>query len=461
MTVTNRRFHRAQLPAPSHFQHTVATPSIGGVAGTGAAAGSGASDTIYSSAGLGRDLATEDDANSLYTPFPKHVPFPNIEQQSELLNEFIIFSFTIVASVTQFLHLYRTVWWLPNSYNRQAVNFYLIDWDLAIFIDIMASRRLLYCCITKLIDANCPDAYAEVTRKGAKYTFLACILVSFVACGAQIYQKASYVHLFVLCYPLVLYLMIFGFNLEYFLRTIVDTQPNCINGMPLHSCSSNATSIRAEIDALKTDFNNRCRQVIFTSLLNAYYAGFVPCVLASKHLYYNNFWTTQHLACIFIGGFSMCVTYCFPVRYFDVFYRAALHLGQWDRVNARSSSVPAYTWSKTSIFPYGTYVRYLGELYRSVGSCTSAIPTNNSHHRFYAYFSNPRLTYLWLICLQMAMILIQLLLLSLVREWQNTLSLGFMLLANYFALFRIVRDYLIIRRIYGNESLSHPKYKAN
>lgn len=55
------------------------------------------------------------------TPFPKHVPFPNVEHSSELVNEFLIFGFTIIASATQFLHLYRTVWWLPNSYTRQAV----------------------------------------------------------------------------------------------------------------------------------------------------------------------------------------------------------------------------------------------------------------------------------------------------------------------------------------------------
>lgn len=57
----------------------------------------------------------------MYTPFPKHVPYPNTEQSSELMNELFIFGFTIIASATQFLHLYRSVWWLPNSYNRQAV----------------------------------------------------------------------------------------------------------------------------------------------------------------------------------------------------------------------------------------------------------------------------------------------------------------------------------------------------
>ncbi|XP_053658950.1 transmembrane protein 39A [Anopheles marshallii] len=444
MTVTNRRYHRAHLSTSVHFQQTAGTTSH-----TLATVSSGNSNNAPNCL----DSNGEDDGGAMFTPFPKHVPYPNVEQSSELMNELFIFCFTILASATQFLHLYRSVWWLPNSYNRQAVNFYLIDWDLAIFIDIMASRRLLYCCILKFIDANCPEAYVEVSKKAAKYTFLAFVAISFVACGTQIYQKASYIHLFVLSYPLVLYLMIFGLNMEQFLRTIVDTEPNCINGMPLHSCSSNPGSIRTEIDALKTDFNSRCKQVIFTSLLNAYYAGFVPCVLASKHLYYNNFWTTQHMACVFVGGLTMCVTYCFPMRYCDVFHRAALHLGQWHRVNNRSNSAPAYTWSKTNIYPHGTYVRHLGEVYRSVGYCTSAIPANSSHYRFYAIFSNHVIIYMSLFTVQMMLIVLQLAIFALTPEWQNVLSVGFLLLTNFFTLFRIARDYFIARRIYANEPL--------
>uniref|UniRef100_A0A182IZM4 Uncharacterized protein n=1 Tax=Anopheles atroparvus TaxID=41427 RepID=A0A182IZM4_ANOAO len=457
MTVTGRKYQRTHLPATNHFQHTAASSNVLLVGGPSCTSGSTNNDTNNAPTGFG---GAGEDGESMYTPFPKHVPYPNVEHNSELLNEFVIFFFTIIASITQFMHLYRTVWWLPNSYNRKSMNFYLIDWDLAIFIDIMVSRRLLYCCILKFIDANCPEAYMVICKKVAKYVFLTFLVASFIFCGAQIYQKTSYFHLLVLCYPLVLYLVIFGMNLEQFLRTIVDTEPNCINGMPLHSCSSNAGSIRTEIDALKADLNNRFKQAVFTSLLNAYYAGFVPCVLASKHLYYNKFWTTQHLVCVFIGGFTMCITYCFPMRYCDVFHRAAMHLGQWHRVNARSTSFPTFTWSKTSIFPYGTYVRHLGEVYRAVGSCTSAIPANNSHYRFYAIFRNPIIIYLILFAIQTFMIVLQLAMLLMSREWQNGLSIGFLLLTNFFTLFRIARDYFIARRVYASEMLSHSKLKA-
>jgi hypothetical protein len=39
-------------------------------------------------------------------------------------------------------------------------------------------------------------------------------------------------------------------------------------------------AIREEVEVLKTDFNNRMKQILFSSVLNAYYAGFVPCCFA-------------------------------------------------------------------------------------------------------------------------------------------------------------------------------------
>lgn len=52
---------------------------------------------------------------------PKHIPFPYIPQDSELLFEIMNFIFTLVATGLQFLNLYRTAWWLPQSYNNQAM----------------------------------------------------------------------------------------------------------------------------------------------------------------------------------------------------------------------------------------------------------------------------------------------------------------------------------------------------
>lgn len=52
---------------------------------------------------------------------PKHFPFPNTPVDDDLFFEALMFCFTITAASLQFLHLYRSVWWLPHSYNNQAM----------------------------------------------------------------------------------------------------------------------------------------------------------------------------------------------------------------------------------------------------------------------------------------------------------------------------------------------------
>lgn len=52
---------------------------------------------------------------------PKHFPFPSTPVDDDWFFELLMFCFTAVAAGLQFLHLYRSVWWLPHSYNNQAM----------------------------------------------------------------------------------------------------------------------------------------------------------------------------------------------------------------------------------------------------------------------------------------------------------------------------------------------------
>lgn len=54
-------------------------------------------------------------------PPPKHIPFPDVPQTSEIFNELVMFVYTSLAASMQFLHLYRTVWWLPDSHTSHAL----------------------------------------------------------------------------------------------------------------------------------------------------------------------------------------------------------------------------------------------------------------------------------------------------------------------------------------------------
>lgn len=78
---------------------------------------------------------------------------------------------------------------------------------------------------------------------------------------------------------------------------------------------------------------------------------------------------------------------------------------------------------------------------------------------FQVIFKNPALIYLVLFGIQIALVAIQLLILCLSREWHNLISIAFLLLANYFTLFKIARDYLIAKRIYAGENAINEKFK--
>lgn len=227
-----------------------------------------------------------------------------------------------------------------------------------------------------------------MVKLALKYTYLVMLMGLLLACSFKIFQKYSFLYIICLSYPLLLYLFIFRLKIEPFLKmNSPEDDVALMNGFPVHSCSINASMIRTEIETLKNDFNNRFKQVVFTSVLNAYYAGFIPLCFVYKHLYYDTLFATQHLAFSFLGCFTMSIAFCFPVKYSDVLHRASLHLGVWNKTSTRNHP-PPLPWNKSIIWPFGTYVKFSGDVYRSNSISTCATPANNSHYRFYVSYGS-------------------------------------------------------------------------
>jgi Putative transmembrane protein len=51
----------------------------------------------------------------------RHIPMPEIAVDGELFHECLMFMFAVVSCALQFLHLYRSVWWLPMSNTKYAM----------------------------------------------------------------------------------------------------------------------------------------------------------------------------------------------------------------------------------------------------------------------------------------------------------------------------------------------------
>ena len=57
----------------------------------------------------------------LFFSFCHQKPIPAIPHDGPLQFEIFIFVYSMVALLLQYLHLYKSVWWLPHSYNAYAM----------------------------------------------------------------------------------------------------------------------------------------------------------------------------------------------------------------------------------------------------------------------------------------------------------------------------------------------------
>lgn len=52
---------------------------------------------------------------------PKHISISYASSDHNLIYESVVLFYSLSAFLLQLLHLYRTVWWLPQSYENNAV----------------------------------------------------------------------------------------------------------------------------------------------------------------------------------------------------------------------------------------------------------------------------------------------------------------------------------------------------
>lgn len=142
----------------------------------------------------------DDDSAAAY--IPKHISFPDsLTNSSEFLNELFIFLLTVFACASQFIHLYRTVFWLPESFTNKTVNLYLIDTYLVVFIVVIIGRRLLFCIICKIMNLMLPDRLRNSAYRVCRFMFLDLLILVLGGCTVKIFQNHSYVYTICLCYP--------------------------------------------------------------------------------------------------------------------------------------------------------------------------------------------------------------------------------------------------------------------
>ncbi|CAH1112950.1 unnamed protein product [Psylliodes chrysocephalus] len=384
---------------------------------------------------------------------PKHFPFPNTPMDNDFFFEAFMCFFAICTTALQFLHLYRSVWWLPNSYTRLAMNFYLIDPNLVVFIIVTLSRRFIYMSGCMILNKIIIDQRQEYIYSYFRFFLFSIMCMILTLCTCLVIQNHQLEKILYLCYPFFIYLILFGFNIHPFF-VLIKWKPT----PPLHACSLSAAEIRKEVENLITNFNCRMKEILFTAICNAYYAGFIPCCFAQSSLHYDSFWAAQHIFFIFITGFISLSIHILSLRYCDILHRSALHLGTWERLETgRTMLLVNNTWKEDVLWPYGALVRYGKDIWRAQGDCNSSEPGNVGLRRFYHVFKNPTYTLRLKLFLLLILVICQLVLLVRSTLWYKIISLTFILFFNYYILFKLFRDYLVSHKIYREERDLHKK----
>lgn len=404
------------------------------------------------------DIATQIRAKSNMIPNVKHIPLPSIPTDGQFLFETIALFCTLEALGLQYLNLYRTVWWLPQSNVDHAINFYLIDPYLSGFIIIILCRRIIWHLVKKIIEYS-SSGFVRNIMLNVCCIVIGCSLVGgLVWCSFYIIQTHPVVKMFYLCYPISIYFILFGVKASPFFELIPlfpneSQSHNDARNKLVHLCCLSAEDVRGEVEKLKTDFNNRMKQVLFNSLLSAYYTGFIPCCFAQNFLQYDVTFVTQHMTFTWLSCFISYTVHMFPPSYCDHLHRTALHLGRWQKIEVKNFHIPYSPWSESNLWHQGALVKHAKELFRAEGLVNAAEPGNATHHRFRMVFGDPSVLFCLLLVLQVAMLVAQMLLMLHSAEWYRTLSVGLLMVANYYTLFKQIRDYVVLKKVYKAEEI--------
>ncbi|XP_041096647.1 transmembrane protein 39B [Polyodon spathula] len=414
----------------------------------------------------------------------KHCKIPELPIDKSVLFELHLFFCHLLALFVHYINIYRTVWWYPPSHppSHTSLNFYLIDYNLLIFTVVVLARRLIAAIVKEASQStkiSFPQSVFLVTTRFAVLTGTGWSL-----CRSLIYLFRTYsaLNLLFLCYPFGMYIPLFRLSCDFqrssplspvtsfgpkepglvngrskdYLTVLKETwkqHANQLNGaeaMPSHACCLSPDLIRKEVEYLKMDFNWRMKEVLVSAMLSAYYVAFVPVWFIKSTQYYDKRWSCELFVLVSVSTSVILMRHLLPPRYCDLLHKAAAHLGCWQKVDpALCSNVLQHPWTEEYMWPQGVLVKHNKNVYKAMGHYNVAVPSDVSHYRFYFFFNKPLRILNILIILEGAMIFYQLYSLICSEKWHQMISLALILFSNYYALFKLLRDRIVLGQAYA------------
>ncbi|PAA65855.1 hypothetical protein BOX15_Mlig014753g1 [Macrostomum lignano] len=418
---------------------------------------------------------------------PKHARIPHIPADSELSFSVFMLFFSFSCMSLQYIHLYKTTWWLPNSHHQYAINFRLIDYKLVGYLVSMLCLPLLLTLFRQL--RNIPNRCCFTACLALLCALSCCWAALFCWMSYFVYCRTSLLYCILLVYPCITYALVFYGHVPGTLLSrnwlsggggstpqhqkssatasgAISSSESAANGQgsfsPRHSCSRDPEKIRDETEALKSDFNGRLKIILFSTLFSSFHSAFVPLLFVQIQTAYceTDCWNTIYLEPWFCGvhvavtvasAFLFYTQHHLPPHRIDTLHRCALHLGCWVRVEGRGSAqVPYIPWSELQVWQQGALVKHVKGLFKAEGITNSAEPGNSMHSRFHSLFYSPMRLADGLQCAIALLLVLQFAVLLQCHEWYKVLSSAIMMLFNLVSLYKLTRNRLVFKRCYAD-----------
>nr|CAD2182292.1 unnamed protein product [Meloidogyne enterolobii]CAD2203587.1 unnamed protein product [Meloidogyne enterolobii] len=453
-----------------------------------------------------------------------HKPWPDLQlNQSKLFFECTLFLYSVLALFLQYLNLYKTLWWLPKSYWHYSLKYHLINPYLLSCIGLLLGVRVTKCfwdALSERVDYLCDGqngwqlTYWKIFEYAIVKTPLTTIVcTSFLFSFTKIYLEFGLKAPIYFFLPLMVYILLFhnltlnefvaSFNsilvklqsdnfsklLEEFSifikKLFTGPQPLLNLETTTHLCSEISARTREEASILFKDFENRCKYCVYTGILTAYFSIFMPRALLptrtasgfTQYMLIDDIWTLQLFSIIGFTGFSLYVTYLFPISYFDLLYRCVVHLGFGSKFSHQfnNNSIfrviqvldetqrqhlismkflkilihnPPYEDGTRVVHNNNSYIARSHPHFRTV----TAEPNNEEQRRFYKIAKDPVKLVTYLCISQSSMVAFEFWLLLLTSDWQQIVTLVLLMFANYLLLAKMFKDRVVIGRIYKPSS---------
>lgn len=441
-----------------------------------------------------------------------HPAIPDLKPLSSMAFEMLFLLYLHTTLFCQYIYLYKTVWWYPVALppSTTSLNFHLIDRNLTLFLVVFLSRRLIWALLWDVLRPRSDNA------PGIMAWILACFFIGIIwiclLVGPMIYlyYSTSLLNILVLCYPIILWLLLAKLSGESCINLLVtwvnvgDTNGTVPSGSHNDNHSGTAGSpqkgnrqdcvmtrlldnpesisdtrttyasmgnvleaqrIREDVNLLCRDFNSRLSEIVFSSMVCAYYVGLLPMFFMKPHQYYDMLWCLQHTVLVLLNSFTLLSSQLFHPSYLHVLHKCANLLGAYkeepDSISTaerddddvlgsdvRGDEYDVTEWSADAIFESGIKVRHKGKVYTSINKQNAAEPGDVTHSRFFFMFNKPLGILNCSLLAHGLIVIFQLGLLVRSSEWDRLISVAMFQFFSYYGLFRTLKDRIIMGKAY-------------